>query len=116
MAEEKRWNLERLTEYLNSGGFRTPFEKENVLKELRISEILKVYLDTLEGAVILDSVVEAIADNLRKIVQLSNEGFDGHLEEIRQAAWQIGIAHKFMLGIVTALARGKMHEERLEGC
>ncbi len=113
MPERRKWDLERLNEYINSGGFKTTDEKDAVLRELKVSEILNEYLGTIQGMIIMDSVVDSVRENMMKIVSLSISGSKENEDAIKQASLQIGIARDFMFGILTALERGMAHEKAM---
>jgi len=108
--QDRRWTTEEISNYIS--GF-TEIERENVVRELMGSKILRTFLDTPEGKLTLGSTIDSIRDQMMKIVRLSISGFDGNLEEIKQAALQINVAYDFMHGIATTLSRGEDHETRM---
>ena len=114
IENEKRWNLDRINSYCKSSGFTSAETKAIVLKQLTTAPVIERYLDTLEGAVMMDSIVELVRDSMMKIVKLSVAGFDLHQNEIKQAALQIAAGHKFMYSILTALADAKIHNDGIE--
>jgi len=109
---EERWTAARFLKYVNAGGFANESDKMDVFNEVRTAEILQTFLDTVEGKIICNSVINAMTLQVRNIIRLSIEGFDQNREAIKQAALQIDIAHKFLMGLVDYLATGKSHEER----
>jgi hypothetical protein len=112
MAEQdKRWTTEEISNYIS--GFPGE-EKDSVMRELIGAKLLRQFLDTVEGKLLLDSTVDAIRDNTMKIVSLTINGFDKSIDEIRQAALQINVAYDFMYGIATQLNRGEDHEKRMK--
>ncbi len=112
MAEDRRWTTEEISNYISRF---TDVERDNVIRELMSSKILRSFLDTAEGKLLLESVVDSIRDQMMKIVRFSIEGFDVHEKELRQAALQINVSYDFMHGIAKTLTRGEEHESRMKG-
>lgn len=108
-----RWNTDEITKYINSSGLTTKIEIEAILNELKVSQVVMGFLDTVEGKLVMASVLESIRNNVRKIHRLSVEGFDKNFEEIRQASMQVHVSHDFMLGILSMLSRGEDYEKAM---
>jgi hypothetical protein len=109
--QDKRWTTEEISNYIS--GFPGE-QKDSVIRELVGAKLIRQFLDTPEGKLLLDSTVDSIRDNTMKIVSLSVSGFDKSIDEIRQAALQINVAYDFMYGVATQLNRGEDHEKRMK--
>lgn len=109
---DRRWTTEDLSNYINQ--FDNSEARENIIRELVSSKILKTCLDSVEGKLVLGSVIDSVRDNMMKIVRYSIEGFDKNQEAIRQAALQINVSYDFMYGIANTLNRGESHETEMK--
>jgi len=112
MAEDRpRYSVEDIDRYFKT--FKTGEAKAAAYTEIVSNELLKGYLNTTEGRLVFDSVIDGVRSNMMKIVSLaiSGHGFDENIAEIKQAALQISAAYDFMYGIVVLLDRGKEHEK-----
>ena len=111
MPEDKTWTGKEIREYASQYNDN---EKLAVVDDLLKDEILARFLNTSEHRVIIDSVVDEIALNIRLIIDLAIDGFDKNIEKIRQASFRISIARKFMFSIATIADRGKEHQKKRE--
>lgn len=112
MDERPRYSTEQISTYLER--FYGAEARESVLKELISADILRRGLDTKEGRLILSNTIDLIRSNVMKIVRLSLDGFKKNMEEIEQAALQIGVAYDFMSGISMTLTQGEEHSKALD--
>ena len=106
----KSWTNSDLVEYISL--FKEK-ERENILKQILENDLLKKFLDTTEGRLILGHVIDSIAEQTMKIVRLCIDG-NKEMEEIINAAQQISLAYNFMYKLANIALSGKTHEENLE--
>jgi hypothetical protein len=112
MTEDKRWTNEEISNYISRF---TDVERDNVIRELMSSKILRSFLDTTEGRLLLDSTVDSIRDQMMKIVRLSIEDSKKNSDAIQQASLQINVAYDFIHGLAKTLTRGEEHESKMRG-
>lgn len=110
MARE--WSYQELSDYVQ---FFDGAQKEAVLKALTEHELIGKFLDSTEGRLILDNVVEQIRDYTMKIVNLSVEGTKKNEAEIIQAALNIRVAYNFMYKIASIAMQGDKIINQLRG-
>ena len=107
----KEWTNDDLSNYVS---FFTENQREYVLKEIFESELLQKFLNTTEGRLVLNNVVDSIRDYTMQIVALSVEGFDKNKEKIKQASLQINLAYKFMYQIAGTVTKGEEHSKKMK--
>ena len=107
----KEWTAEDLSNYIS---FFNENQREYVLKEIFESDLLKEYLNTVQGRLVLGKVVDSIRDYTMKIVSLSVGGFKKNAAEIEQAALQIDTAYKFMYSIASMVTKGEKHSKAIK--
>lgn len=113
MPEQERiFSIEGINKYLKR--YDTVEGKEAVQIELQSGKILGSYLDSPEGRLVIDSVIDGIRLNMRKIISLSVDGFDKNLTEIRHSSLQISEAHDFLCGLRTILDRADEHAKGIK--
>jgi hypothetical protein len=106
--EERTWNNQELSDYIS---LFPDVQRESVLKEILESKLLQDFLATTEGRLILGNVVDMIRDHTMQVVRASIDGFDKHVDEIRNSALQINIAYNFMYKIASMATKGEEHEK-----
>lgn len=107
----KEWTNTELSNYIS---FFAENQREYVLKEILESELLQKFLNTTEGRLILNNVVDSIRDNTMQIVALSVEGFKKNTDKIEQASLQINLAYKFMYQIASTATKGEEHTKKMK--
>jgi hypothetical protein len=108
---EREWTSSDLSEYI------TRFhdnQREAVLRTVLEGELLKKFLSTTEGRLILNNVVDSIRDNTSKVVSLCISDFDANYDVIKQTALKIGVAHDFMRAIASLAINGEEHKEQMK--
>jgi hypothetical protein len=99
----RKWSYDELGEYMQN---YDDIQKEAVLKVITEHEILQRYFDTIEGKIILGTVVDQIRDFTMKIVSLSVDGAEKNNNEISQAALNIRVAYNFMYKLASISTQG----------
>lgn len=87
--------------------------KASVYKALIENDTLNECLSTVQGRLVLDSVVDAIRSHMGSIIRMSVEGFDKNEEAIKQAALQISVAYDFAKHIADKLNTGEEHKNAI---
>lgn len=110
MAETKReWTNQELVEYISR--FKD-VQREYVLKQLLEVDLLAKFLATTEGRLIINKVVDGIANETMSIVSLAISG--GKTAEIEQAALRINVAYDFMYALAKIASEGGAHKENMK--
>jgi len=91
----KEWTPEDFDRYVTRLNLGTE-QQEAALKALTINTLLKEFLDTSAGHIILDTMVEKIRNLVMNIVNLATDGAKKNTEEIIQSALLIKIISLFM--------------------
>lgn len=110
MAEQREWNNLDLQEYITN--FKD-VDRDSVLKQIVESELLARYLGTTEGRLILNNVVDSIAQCVQKIVALANDTKD-RTEEIVTLSRTIAMKREFMYQLATLATTGQVHVEEIK--
>lgn len=102
MARE--WSYTELSNYVQ---YFDEAQKEAVLKSVTEHELIGKFLNSTEGRLILNNVVDQIRDFTMKIVSLSVDGAKKNNDEITQAALNIRVAYNFMYKIASIVVQGE---------
>jgi hypothetical protein len=105
----KEWSNEELTNYVTNFSDE---QRESVLKQILETELLQKFINTPDGRLILNSVVERIRDYTMLIVSLSVSGKP--IEDIKEAALKINIAYDFMYSIAGMISKGDDHKKNMK--
>jgi hypothetical protein len=113
-VEHREWDNDDLGNYITRFPDR---QRENVLNEILKNELLKEFMGTTHGRLILDSVVDKIRDNTMKIVQLAtkdSECPDIIVDCIRAEAIELNVAYDFMHALASMASTGEQHEAMIK--
>lgn len=105
------WSYQELSDYVQ---FFDDAQKEAVLKAITEHELLGKFLDSTEGRLILNNVVDQIRDYTMKIVSLSVDGAAKNEKEIIQASLNIRVAYNFMYKIASMAMQGEKIANQLK--
>lgn len=123
MAEDKI-DTDLLRKYINSGGFTNEFQVDSVFSALRESEaisdiienkksrIITKFLETIEGRLLISSVVDSMKKDMMKIICLSVDGFDKNVNDIKEASLKINVAYEFLIWVLKLLARAEEEKKK----
>ena len=109
----REWNNDQLMKYKSC--FRED-EQDTILKVVVESELLKEFLDTTEGRLLLGKVMDSIESDLTQIINLAigDASMTTKKDNIFAAAQRINVAYKFMHNLATMAAKGKEHTENMK--
>ena len=108
---EATWDKFQLQDYVNRF---TEHQRDNVLKQIVESELLEQVLATSQGRVLLNSIVDDIADKVGLIINLSVSGDKDRIAKIEAIAQVIAVSRKAMYDWATMLVRGDEHKENIK--
>lgn len=108
---EATWDKFQLQDYINRF---TEHQRDNVLKQIVESELLEQVLATSQGRVLLNSIVDDIANKIGLIVNLSVSGEKDRIIKIEAVAQMIAVSRKALYDWATILANGDDHKEKIK--
>ena len=108
---EATWDKFQLQDYVNRF---TEHQRDDVLKQIVESELLEQVLSTSQGRVLLNGIVDDIANKVGLIISLSISGDKDRIAKIEAVAQVIAVSRKAIYDWATILANGDGHKEQIK--
>jgi hypothetical protein len=107
----REWTGKDLQEYAARFSIQ---QKDDVLKELLEDDLLKQFLGTPGGQLIINKLADMISAMTGVVIQNCLEGVEKNKEAINEAAITIRIARNIMHNLATISAKGEEHKEAMK--
>lgn len=106
--KDKTWLNSDLIEYLKK---YSENQRDYVLDKILQSDLLRKFMDTTGGRLIINSIVHQISANVSEILNICVGKYDE--DAIRQCALKINIAFDFMHQLATIAEEAEKHERAM---
>lgn len=108
--QTREWTSNELGDYVTN---LSKDVKDVVLKNIFEADLLRDFLSTANGRMVLDSTIEGIVKDLSTALEMGSS-FDKHKDEIKVLFERINMAKKFMHGIACVALTGERHIEEIK--